>query len=131
LERRISHKVFLKSFCKSQFPHKSVNLSFTITNIKDMLTELNPKTWETRLACSSSETFERRSAAENDIASSTCRGSEAGSYLRLIDFCSTQRKAQGPSRTCNESKEEEGEDSPARPRTRWPPPPVISYLLNS
>ena len=31
----------------------------------------------------------------------------AGSYLRLIDFCITQLKAQGPSRTCNESKEEE------------------------
>jgi len=28
-------------------------------------------------------------------------------YLRLIDSCITQRKAQGPSRTCNESKEEE------------------------
>ena len=39
---------------------------------------------------------------------------EAGSYLRLIDFCVTQLKAQGPSRTCNESKEkeEEGEASP-------------------
>ena len=33
---------------------------------------------------------------------------EAGSYLRLIDSCITQRKAQGPSRTCNESKEQEG-----------------------
>ena len=32
---------------------------------------------------------------------------EAGSYLRLIDLCITQLKAQGPSRTCNESKEEE------------------------
>ena len=28
-------------------------------------------------------------------------------YLRLIDSCITQLKAQGPSRTCNESKEEE------------------------
>jgi hypothetical protein len=27
--------------------------------------------------------------------------------LRLIDFCITQLKAQGPYRTCNESKEEE------------------------
>ena len=35
-------------------------------------------------------------------------GSEAGSYWRLIDSCITQLKAQGPSRTCNESKEEEG-----------------------
>ena len=32
-------------------------------------------------------------------------GSEAGSYLRLIDPCITQREAQGPSRTCDESKE--------------------------
>jgi len=36
-----------------------------------------------------------------------CSGSEAGSYLRLIDSCITQLEAQGPSRTCNESKEEE------------------------
>ena len=32
---------------------------------------------------------------------------EAGPYLRLIDSCITQRKAQGPARTCDESKEEE------------------------
>jgi len=38
------------------------------------------------------------------------RGSEAGSYLRLVDSCITQLKAQGPSRTCNESKEEEQEE---------------------
>ena len=36
-----------------------------------------------------------------------CSGSEAGSYLKLIDACITQLKAQGPCRTCNESKEEE------------------------
>ena len=36
-----------------------------------------------------------------------CSGSEAGSYSRLIDSCITQLKAQGSSRTCNESKEEE------------------------
>ena len=36
-----------------------------------------------------------------------CCGTEAGSYLRLIDSCITQLKVQGPSRTCNESKEEE------------------------
>ena len=35
------------------------------------------------------------------------RGWCVGSYLRLIDSCITQLKAQGPSRTCNESKEEE------------------------
>ena len=38
---------------------------------------------------------------------------EAGSYLRLGDSCTTQLKAQGPSRTCHESKEEE-EDAAAR-----------------
>jgi len=37
-----------------------------------------------------------------------CCGTEAGSYLRLIDSCITQVKAQGPSRTCNERKEKEG-----------------------
>ena len=34
-----------------------------------------------------------------------------GSYLRRIDSCITQLKAQGPARTCNESKEEEEEGS--------------------
>jgi len=36
---------------------------------------------------------------------------EAGSYSRLIDSCITQLKAQGPFRTCNESKDEEEEVS--------------------
>ena len=35
---------------------------------------------------------------------------EPVSYLRLIDSRITQLKAQGPSRTCNESKEEEEEE---------------------
>jgi len=35
-----------------------------------------------------------------------CCGTEAGSYVTFIDSCITQLKAQGPSRTCNESKEE-------------------------
>ena len=47
-----------------------------------------------------------------------CGGSEAGSYLRLIDSCITQLKAQGPSRTCAESKEEEEESQ--LPRYRLP-----------
>jgi len=42
-----------------------------------------------------------------------CCGTEAGSYLRLIDSCITQLKAQGPSRTCTESKEEEERRTPA------------------
>ena len=37
-----------------------------------------------------------------------CSGTEAGSYVRLTDSCITQLKAQGPSRTCNVGKEEEG-----------------------
>ena len=36
-----------------------------------------------------------------------CCGTETGSYLRLIDSRITQLKAQGPSRTCNQSKEED------------------------
>jgi len=36
-----------------------------------------------------------------------CCDTEAGSYLRPIDSCITQLKDHGPSRTCNESKEEE------------------------
>ena len=35
---------------------------------------------------------------------------EAGSYLRLVGSGITQVKARGPSRTCNESNEEEEED---------------------
>ena len=35
-----SQKVFMKSFCESQFLHKSVNLSSIIANIKDKLTNL-------------------------------------------------------------------------------------------
>ena len=42
-----------------------------------------------------------------DTNTEMCSGSEAGSHLRLIDSFITQLKAQGPSRTCNESKEEE------------------------
>jgi len=43
---------------------------------------------------------------KNNHFTEMCSGSEAGSFLRLIDSCITQLKAQGPSRTCNESKEE-------------------------
>jgi len=48
-----------------------------------------------------------RQVAGSRQRSEVCSGSEAGSYLRLIDSCITQLKAQGSSRTCNESKEEE------------------------
>ena len=43
---------------------------------------------------------------KNNYFTEMCSGSEAGSYLRRVDSCITQLKAQGPSRTCNESKEE-------------------------
>ena len=36
----ISHQVFPKSFCISQFSHKSVNLIFTLVIVKDKLTDL-------------------------------------------------------------------------------------------
>ena len=44
---------------------------------------------------------------KNNHFTEMCCGTEAGSYLRLIDSCITQIKAQRPSRTCNESKEED------------------------
>ena len=45
-------------------------------------------------------------AFKNNYFTEMCSGSEAGSYLRRVDSCITQLKAQGPSRTCHESKEE-------------------------
>ena len=47
----------------------------------------------------------RRERGELDGNGVSC-DTEEGSYWRLIDSCITQLKAQGPSRTCNESKEE-------------------------
>ena len=44
---------------------------------------------------------------KNNHSTEMCSGYEAGSYLRLMDSCITQLKAQGPFRTCDESKEEE------------------------
>jgi len=38
--RFISHRVFSESFCKSQFPHKSIKLFFVLVIIKDKLTNL-------------------------------------------------------------------------------------------
>ena len=40
LNEVISQNVFIKSFCKRQFPHKSVNLSFINTNTKNKLMNL-------------------------------------------------------------------------------------------
>ena len=36
----VSQKASIESFCKSQFPHEFVNLSFIITYIKNELTDL-------------------------------------------------------------------------------------------
>ena len=48
----------------------------------------------------------RVARCSNNHCTEMCCGIEAGSYVRLIDSCITHLKAQGPSRTCNESKEE-------------------------
>jgi len=50
------------------------------------------------------------SQLKNNHFTEMCCGTEAGSYLRLIDYSITQLKAQGPSRTCNGSKKEVGFD---------------------
>ena len=39
----ISHKVFWKSFCRSQLPHKTVNSFFIFVPMKDKLTDF---VWE-------------------------------------------------------------------------------------
>ena len=39
-----------------------------------------------------------------------CCGNGPGSYLRLVDYCITQLKAQGSSGICNESKEDGEEE---------------------
>jgi len=61
---------------------------------------------------------------KNSHFTEMCSGSEAGSYLRLVDSCITQLKAQGPSRTCNERKEEE-EASRGTPRGGTVPDGVL------
>ena len=50
--------------------------------------------------------FERRTHVDA-TRYTICNTCVYNSFLRLIDSCITQLKAQGPSRTCNESKEEE------------------------
>jgi len=54
-------------------------------------------------------TARHSSQFKNNNFTEMCSGSEAGSYLRLIDSCITQLKAQGPAISCNKSKEEEEE----------------------
>ena len=48
----------------------------------------------------------RRKLGSRSFGTFVC---QKGAYLRLIDSFITHLKAQGPSRTCNESKEEEEE----------------------
>jgi len=53
-----------------------------------------------------------------DSGREMCSGSKAGSHSRRIDSCITQLKAEGPSRTCNKSKEEEEEED-SGDRVAW------------
>jgi len=53
---------------------------------------------------------------KNSHSTEMCCGTEAGACLRLIDSCITQLTAQGPSRTCTESKE--GIQGPVQSRFR-------------
>ena len=62
---------------------------------------------------------------KNNHSTEMCSSSEAGSYVRLIDSCITQLKAQGPSRICNESKEEEEEEAQKRENVK----PRHPYML--
>jgi len=56
----------------------------------------------------------RNPGIDSSLSSVPDSGSEACKYLRLIYSCITQLKAQGPSRTGNESKKEEDK----KPRNR-------------
>jgi len=56
-------------------------------------------------------------------------GAETGSYLRLIDSCITQLKAQGPSRTFDQSKEEEEEVTPCLPSLIIPSSTALGLTL--
>ena len=52
-------------------------------------------------------------------------GTEAGSYLRLIDSCITQLKVQGPSRTCNEKQKRKKGSKENSTLSPWPRPPSL------
>ena len=84
---------FYKSIPNSHFP-----LTMNCKRLEPQAHRLEPEPRRVRVASDPC-------ASENRCVVVT----EAGSYLRLIDFCITELKAQGPSRTCNESKEEEEE----------------------
>jgi len=63
--------------------------------------------WNMRTRSPRTEQQMQPAGGRNNHFTEMCSGTEAGSYLRLIDSCITQLEAQGPSRTCNESKEGE------------------------
>ena len=73
-------------------------------------------------------TLSARSATgplKNNYFTEMCSGSEAGSYLRRVDSCVTQLKAEGPFRFYNESKEEDEEEEQhliANPKPGRPSP---------
>ena len=74
-------------------------------DVRDMESRGVPSTSKPRTKASDPPRAHAHHFKNNDFTEMCC-GTEAGSYLRLIDSRITQIKAQGPSRTCNESKEE-------------------------
>jgi len=97
----LAHK---KQVFKGYRAHKKNRAARTLGH-SDALTLMIPRVESQRIAiqCDSNNHFTQM-----------CCGTEAGSYLRRIDSCITQLKAQGPSRTCNESKAEERDSNDAR-----------------
>ena len=80
----ISQKVFMKSFCRSQLPHKSVNLSFTITDTKNQLTDLYGNR---RLQDDFQNTLREIKPARRQGASSTREAIRARFVLHTHVFC--------------------------------------------
>ena len=165
-----------KSFCKSQFLHKSVNLLFTSVIVKEtstdlwgcLQTDLKNTLSEMRVVQGFGTKARRRWGfassmnmlrlrSENVTTDSNALNSlqatlhpafyslhptpytlhptpytlrpqfPTGNPSRLIDSCITQLKAQGPSRTCNESKEE-GNPSFSPPRQTLPEAQNLAHL---
>ena len=71
----------------------------------------------------------KKKASDREAAYHRNSLSGPSSYLRLTGSCIAQRKAQGPSRTCNKSKEEEEEAEASQviqgylAHKKQPPPP--------
>ena len=86
-------------------PRRVLDTPGRVFGIPGRVLHVSPSVWENHVA-----TLRTVAARVH-----TYPGTEAGSYLRLIDSWITQLKAQGPSRTCNESKEEEKKKYPSYP----------------